>query len=124
MKRKDWNQAYQLLKQAVALNPAEPEVPGMLAGAATRKGLTSEAVQYCRKALALNPNNAILWNELGKLYLGKDELGLALVAFRQSARINPADAVAVQGRVEALLKLGQEEEARRVQEEWEKARRR
>jgi tetratricopeptide (TPR) repeat protein len=124
MKRKDWNQAYQLLKQAVALNPAEPEVPGMLAGAAARKGLTSEAVQYCRKALALNPNNAILWNELGKLYLGKDELGLALVAFRQSARINPADAVAVQGRVEALLKLGQEEEARRVQEEWEKARRR
>jgi tetratricopeptide (TPR) repeat protein len=124
IKRKEWDQAYLLLKEVASLSPGEPELPGLLGKAAAGKGLVSEAVQFYRKAVAANPGNPILWNELGKLYLDQDKLGLALATFRQSTRMNPADPAAARGHVETLLKLGKEEEARQVQEEWEKARQR
>jgi tetratricopeptide (TPR) repeat protein len=122
VKEKEWDRAYPLLKQAVGINPGEPDAWGLLAKAAAQKALPAEAVQYYRRALALSPGNAIFWNELGRLYLSLGELGLALAAFGQSARMNPADTLAAEGRIEALLRLGRDEEASRVRQEWEKAR--
>ncbi len=124
IKQKNWNQAYPLLRQAAQLNPAEWETWRLLGLCAAAKGLPVDAIQYYRKALALSPGNSNLWNELGKLHLARDELGLALAAFRQAACTNPADPIAMHGRVETLLRLGREDEARHVQEEWEKNRRR
>ncbi len=122
IQRRDWDRAYLMLKEALSINPAERDAWSMLAGCAAQKKLTAEAVQYYRKALTLNPGNPILWNALGSLYLEQGEPGLALSSFGRSGRINPADPTAAQGRFEALHRLGKEEEARRVQEEWEKAR--
>jgi tetratricopeptide (TPR) repeat protein len=124
MKQNDWDRAYQLLDQAARLNPAESGTWSLLAECATAKRLYSEAAGYYRRALAFNPTNSLLWNNLGKLYLDQEELGLALAAFGQSTAINPADPVAAEGRIEALTKLGQEDAARRVKEAWEKARER
>jgi len=123
VKQSQWDQAYQLLKEAGRLNPGEAETWSLLGKCAAGKGLVSEAIGYYRKALVFNTKNSILWKELGKLYLGQGELGLALAAFAQVARINPTDPVAAQGRIEALLRLGQDEKAKQVREEWEKARR-
>jgi tetratricopeptide (TPR) repeat protein len=122
VKQKQWEAAYSLLKQAVEINPGEPNAWTLLARAAAKTDLPGEAVQYYRRALALNPGNTILWNELGKLYLEQGELGLALAAFGQTARLKPGDPVAAEGRIDILIRLGREEEARRVREEWEKAR--
>ena len=49
------------------------------------------------------------------------ELGLALAAFGQTARMKPGDPVAAEGRIDILIRLGRDEEARRVREEWENA---
>lgn len=124
MEQKEWNQSYQLLRQAVEINPAEPDTWRLLAVSADRKGLSNEAAGYYRKALAFNPGNPILWNALGKVYLAQNELGLALAAFSQASRINPADPVAARHRIEVLKRLGREEEARRAEQEWETIRQR
>jgi tetratricopeptide (TPR) repeat protein len=122
IERKDWDRAYTLLKEALSINAGELVVWSLLAKCADRKELTGEAIHYCRKALTMNPGNPILWNQLGSLYLKQEKSGLALSSFGRSGRINPADPAAAQGRIEALLRLGRDEEARRVREEWEKAR--
>ncbi len=120
IKSKKWSQAYPLLKQAVELNPAEKEAYPLLAQAAAGKGLPAKAIDCYQAALEMAPLNLEAWNELGKLHFAREELGLSLAAFGQAARIDPADPVAMQGRVETLLALGREEEARRVRAEWEK----
>ena len=124
IKQKNWNAAYPLLQQAVELNPVEWKNWHLLASTASVRGLNAEATLYYRKAIALSPSNPGPWNELGKLHLARNELGLALALFRQAARISPANPVAMQGRVEILIRLNRQEEARRVQEEWGKNRRR
>jgi tetratricopeptide (TPR) repeat protein len=120
--RRNWDRAYSLLKEALSINPGEQDAWRMLAVCAQQKELTAEAIQYCRRALTLNPGNPILWNQLGNLYLKQDESGLALSSFGRSGRMNPADPAAAQGRIEALHRLGRDEEALQVQKEWEKAR--
>ena len=120
--QRSWDRALSLLKEAVSINPGEQDGWNMLAKCAAEMKLNAEAIQYYRKALTLNPGNPILWNQLGSLYLKQDEPGLALSSFGRSGRMNPADPAAVQGRVEALHKLGRVDEAKQVQKEWEKAR--
>ena len=122
IQQKKWDEAYPLLRQAVETYPLDWTSWYLLASAASARKLTTEAATCYHRAIALRPGNTDLWSGLGKLRLARNELGLALASFRQAARINPGNPVAMQGRVEILIRLNRKEEARRVQEEWEKNR--
>jgi tetratricopeptide (TPR) repeat protein len=62
-----------------------------LATAARKLGDASRAVEALRRALAIDPEDADSWNELGGLLLQKDEVEAAIAALERAVSLHPKD---------------------------------
>ena len=56
-------------------------------------GTVPDAITTLRRAVALDPEDADSWNELGALLLQRDEVVPAIAAFERAVSLRPADEV-------------------------------
>ena len=77
-------------EKSLALAPsAEAEVG--LATAARKLGDAPRAIAALRRAVALDPEDADSWNELGGLLLQREEVAPAIAAFERAVSLRPED---------------------------------
>ena len=77
-------------EKSLALAPSSEAEAG-LATAARKLGDGPRAIAALRRAVALDPDDADSWNELGALLLQGDEVGPAVTAFERAVALRPAD---------------------------------
>lgn len=77
----------------------------------TERGHLDEAIEACRQALCLLPEQASLWNNLGALYMQVGFYPDALTAFRRACEKNPLDVLAWNDLGNIALQCGFLEEA-------------
>ena len=79
-------------ERSLALAPSlEAEVG--LATAARKLGDGPRAIAALRRAVALDPEDADSWNELGALLLQREEVAPAIAAFERAVSLRPADEI-------------------------------
>jgi arylsulfatase A-like enzyme/Tfp pilus assembly protein PilF len=77
-------------EKSLALSPSAAAEAG-LATAARKLGDAARAIEALRRAVALEPEDADSWNELGALLLQRDEVDPAIAAFERAAALRPQD---------------------------------
>jgi len=77
-------------EKSLALAPTAPAEIG-LATVARKLGDAPRAIEALRRAVALDPEDADSWNELGALLLQSDEVDPAIEAFERAVTLRPAD---------------------------------
>jgi tetratricopeptide (TPR) repeat protein len=87
--KKEYNDAYALLKELAALTPKDPVVFRKLYDIALRNNNKQEAIDYLRKYLAIDPNNANAYKNLGDLLYEQKDFDGALSAYRTTVKLNP-----------------------------------
>ena len=99
------------LREAAALEPANPELPYLLALAQAELGDPAEAEKGFREALRRDPRFARAHYNLGLLLAGTVREADALDALRQAERCDPASPDAPYARATIHARLGQSTEA-------------
>lgn len=87
--RRDAKSAAPLIAGALALAPDHPEVLRLAAVAAVLDGRADDAVAALRRALASQPNDALLHNNLGSALAAAGDSDGAIEAFRRASAIAP-----------------------------------
>ncbi len=77
-------------ERSLAIAPSADAEVG-LATAARKMGGGARAIEALRRALALEPDNADSWNELGGLLLQREEVEPAIAAFERAVSLKPKD---------------------------------
>ncbi len=77
-------------EKSLAIAPSAQAEIG-LATAARKLGDGERAIEALRRALAIDPNDADSWNELGGLLLQREEVDLAIAAFERAVSLRPKD---------------------------------
>ena len=85
-------EATRLFQQAIALEPNNAEGLLYLAGALASGGRPAEALPYFERALKAGPPSTMALNGLGLTRLAVGDGAGAAAAFRESLRLNPAQA--------------------------------
>lgn len=83
----------------------QAECQKALALALTEMGNIAEAIEAYEKALSLSPEALLPWNNLGKLYLGVNDLPKARQAYQSALKRNPDDVVAWVGLASVYEKM-------------------
>jgi tetratricopeptide (TPR) repeat protein len=91
-----FDEAAELYRKAVALNPENGEAYSGLGLALIKQGNYDEAQAACRKALELNPKDPHAYNNLGVTLQKQGRLAEAREAFEQALQIAPDMAAATQ----------------------------
>lgn len=101
----------------LALQPAEPRWPHLLAGILSGYGRMEEALPLLQQATALAPTEPIVWQRLGDTHLKNNRLTEATTAFAAVLKLRPADPHALFGLARCDLQAGRLTAARsRLQE--------
>lgn len=96
LQRGEADKAVRLLEKARALDGAQPDVALNLGGAYILNKRFKEAVAVLEPLSHLQPDNAMVWTNLGAAYLGNpilardEEQQKAIAAFSRALEINPA----------------------------------
>lgn len=98
-------------RHALALDPALPEAAANLARLLRQRGAKSEALAVLDGALAAGAHAAEVYLERGVARAESGKLADAYADFREAARRNPRDAVALQNAAQAAYLLGRAAEA-------------
>ena len=98
-------------REALRLNPGEPEVHTGLARALKRLGKLQEAVASFQRAVLLNPDSPATQNGLAAALAELGRLEEAIAGFRQAVRLKPDFAEAHSNLGFALRNLGRLDEA-------------
>lgn len=77
-------------EKTLAISPSAEAEAG-LATAARKLGDASRAIAALKRALALDPDDADSWNELGGLLLQGDEVEEAIASFERALALKPGD---------------------------------
>ncbi len=85
-------------------------------------GSNDEAVQCYEAGLAVEPNNALIWNNLGAALLALKRIDGAIKSFQRALSLNPRDASAWNNKGLAHLSAGQHTEALRCIQEAKRLR--
>src|SRR2546421_3966266 len=72
-------------------NPADAEAHTRVGRAQLYLGQIPQALLHLQEALKSNPNYDRAWYELGYIYLGQEQLGVARHAFENVVRLNHED---------------------------------
>jgi tetratricopeptide (TPR) repeat protein len=85
----DWAGADASTKQALALDPGNPEILGSAALSAAQFGRLDEAVELSRRAVKLDPLNPESWESLGEIEYYKGQLAEAEADIRKALELSP-----------------------------------
>lgn len=96
MGRRNLNDALPAYKRAADLEPRNPEYQNALAMALLRAGLSEEAEQRLRQAVAHTPENAGLHFTLGRIYVSQKRVDQALTHFDLAHTYQPEAAPILQ----------------------------
>jgi tetratricopeptide (TPR) repeat protein len=105
--RGDFGAGVQALESIGRLNPADIGLFGQLAQAYLNVRRYTDAAENERKALALEPNDAVLLNELGYTEMYAGNLAAATKALDEYRKIRPADANPLDSLGDVNFSLGQ-----------------
>lgn len=115
----------ELLQRALTLIDFDPDVWINLGMACWRKGDYQKALKHYEKALSLDHNDAVIFNNLGTLYLSmfmqtkrREDHHRSIENFEKAVEIDPAFASAYNGLGSAYKIAGRNEEAIKA---WEKS---
>ncbi len=97
--------------EAVALSPSDPEAHYVRAALLADAGRLAEAIKEYQQAVALRPQDYVLWLELGRAREQANDMEGALAAFEESVRLAPAYARPRWQRGNTLFRLGRRDEA-------------
>ena len=99
--KKDTAGFVKVLEQGVAKFPKEPYYVLNLINININQGKTAEAIDYLKKAIAVSPNDAQLYDVLGLVYENTKEIDKAIESIQKALEINPeyADALSHLGRL-------------------------
>ena len=121
-------------RASVKLKPDYAEGHAALGVTLAKLGMADEAIRHCRRALSLVPNNAVLLKQFGlavsslrsrggdnaewldqfaSALLALKRYDDAVAAYDEALKVNPEDLVAMNGRGQALARMGQLTEAAR-----------
>jgi tetratricopeptide (TPR) repeat protein len=75
------------------------------------QGKFDQAIADFRKALEVDPNYYLAWNNLGLTYKGKGELNEAIACYTKALKINPKFGIAYNNRARAYELLKQPDKA-------------
>lgn len=105
------DQAIDLLRQAIELDPFNPLLHAELGEAFAWAGEKDSAVNSLMRALELDPEHAFTMRVLGSYYLAYGEPAEAIKWLRRALAIDPSNVAATARMVSAYLSLGAQEEA-------------
>ena len=114
LSREDWPAAEQILRRWAQKRSAPAAVSYNLAQVLVRSGKAEQAGAWYRKALALDPNHADAWCELGAWRVQRGEMAEASAAYAKALALRPDDSDALRGAARAAMRLGVWAEAKRL----------
>jgi cytochrome c-type biogenesis protein CcmH/NrfG len=86
----DWAKATEeKLRAWLGTHPNDPEVLFSLGLVQKRRGSYSEAEEFYRKAIQLDPKFSEAFSNLGNVYLAKRQTSSAIASYEQAADLNP-----------------------------------
>ncbi len=103
-----------LLRQAVAADPANPTLYFYLGGEYEKTGRYDQAQSVYEEAIGKNIRNGRLYSRIGDLCLRKGDKNQAIAAYEKAAQYNPADYESQVNLATAYLEKGKVEDADRV----------
>ena len=104
--------ALEQYRALLGLVPNDPDAAADAGLMARRCRREEEVMALVRAAAAANPNHARLWQVLGLMHRGLDELEPAIAALDRASRLAPADALIAHGSARAALDAGRPASAR------------
>ena len=87
--RSDWPKAEAVLRRVVKLSGAAPEAHYNLALVLMRVGKLDQVGYWLRRSIALRPDYANAWFELGRWLIDRGDLAEACDAFTDATRLAP-----------------------------------
>jgi tetratricopeptide (TPR) repeat protein len=114
--RKRFEEAMEVAAQALALAPREPDLWLLAAIAAAGASLQSNAIAWCKQAIALRPNFAEAFVALGNALVAEKQVLAAAVCFERAVQHKPTSIAALHNLAATLLRLNRVNEARRCLE--------
>ena len=105
-KRKQYDQAIDVLTQAIRLKPDYAEAFSERGLAYVHKDDYDRAIQDYTQALKLNPDYALAYNNRGNAYIDKGNYDQAIQDLNQALKLNPSYAHAYNNRGNAYLDKG------------------
>jgi tetratricopeptide (TPR) repeat protein len=109
--KKDYTDAFTLLKELAALTPKDAIVFRKLYEISVRNGNKQEASEYLRKYLAIDPNNAKAYRSLADLQYEQRDLDGALLSYRTTVKLDPASKGFYKNYIDIVLQKKLEAEA-------------
>lgn len=100
-------EAINLLKQAIFINPTVTAFQGNLGNLLKKQGKLAEAFQCYQQVLYLDPHSIEAYNNLGNVFKAQGQLELALTYFQQAIALKPDWPTAHLGYSLTLLKKGE-----------------
>ena len=101
---KKWDKGIKVLEEALALVDFDPEVWNFLGFAYWRKGEDQKALEHYRKAIALDDSDALVYSNLGALYLSifqrsrkREDHFQSMEYFKKAIELDPDLAAAYKG---------------------------
>ena len=79
------------LRQAVKVNPGDPELHYLLGKALGMQNQVDEALREFRKVVELNQQHGMAWMDLGTVYQAKHDLATAAESYRKAIEVSPND---------------------------------
>jgi tetratricopeptide (TPR) repeat protein len=102
-------EAQALYEDALHLDPANPTLKANLAwGLAQADRDLARAEALAQEAVAAAPEQAAMWNTLGRVQQARGELGAAVASFHRAARLDPKGAQARERLLASILALSPE----------------
>jgi Flp pilus assembly protein TadD len=99
-------EALALYEDALRLDPANPTVKANLAWSLTQSGRDlARAETLAREAVEAAPEQAAMWNTLGRVQQARGEHGAAVASFHRASRLDPKGSQARERLLESMLAL-------------------
>ena len=108
------SQRVELLRRALAQDPANPAIYYHLGDAYSKASRTADAMSLYQDGIRNGLNNAWLFSRLGYLYLQKGNKDEAISAYERAAQLNPSDSESLNDLGMAYLETGKLADAERV----------